>query len=147
MAEDDIVLPRWLDAPDEMIHAGLERAGLSYRQSMQMGNLPPIPADGYRSGTLSNKANYKIDGDNKGMDLTSTYYAKFAINGTGMFGPYKFPIVPVNAFQLSWLPHGSSEWAHAKYTQGYIWHGFRDQLVGKIVDGFIQGMKEFRGDE
>lgn len=49
---------------------------------------------------------------------TNVNYGMYQHEGTGIFGPYGTPIVPVNASYLRFRPKGSTEFVYAKEVRG-----------------------------
>jgi len=76
----------WLSDPTLRWKAGLDAAGLQFRQRLQRSNYPPQPplSTYIRTGTLANKANFKvyITGGTSTMFFGSTFYLTYLLNGT-----------------------------------------------------------------
>jgi hypothetical protein len=77
----DIKKAAWLDHPAERWNAGLERAGLRFRNQLTISRYPPAPplSTYVRTGTLAHKANFRITEVGKSMEFGSTSYLKFLL--------------------------------------------------------------------
>lgn len=83
MFQLDITITKkaWLSNPKERWNAGLEKAGLNFRQSLSRAHYPPVPPNStyVRTGTLANKANFRITEPGQTMEFGSTYYLPFLL--------------------------------------------------------------------
>ena len=68
-------------------------------------------APGGPGRTVANELGYQtfVDGDELGFRLTAGQIARWHIRGTGIYGPYRHPIVPVKARFLHFFWRGK-EW-------------------------------------
>ncbi|HEY5911106.1 MAG TPA: hypothetical protein VJA21_10935 [Verrucomicrobiae bacterium] len=74
--EDD-----WLKHPAERWNAGLEKAGINFRQGLQRRHYPPAPAASryVRTYMTADKANFKITEPGKVMEFGSVSYLQFLL--------------------------------------------------------------------
>jgi hypothetical protein len=72
----DIKTASWMSNPAERWNAGLERAGLEFRQSIQISQYPPIPPNStyQRTGTTAHKAGFRVTSFGQEMVFGSTDY-------------------------------------------------------------------------
>lgn len=71
----------WLSNPAERWNAGLDRAGVNFRQHLQRAYYPPIPpASKYvRTGATADRANYNIIEFGKVMEFGGTSYLTYLL--------------------------------------------------------------------
>lgn len=71
----------WMSNPADRWNAGLERAGLEFRQGVQISQYPPIPPDStyIRTGTLAHKAGFSITRFGAEMQFGSTSYLPYLL--------------------------------------------------------------------
>lgn len=71
----------WLSNPATRWNAGLEQAGLQFRQHLARATYPPMnPGQTYvRTGTLADKANFNIEEPGKVMSFGSTDYLQWLL--------------------------------------------------------------------
>jgi hypothetical protein len=77
---------KWLKDPNLRWKAGLDEAGLQFRQRLQRSNYPPPPplSTYIRTGTLADKAGFKtyvVSGQST-MYFGSTFYLPYLLFGT-----------------------------------------------------------------
>lgn len=139
----------WLKNPNLRWRAGLDGAGLQFRQRLQRSNYGTPPAGAYpstyvRTGTLANKAAWRTfeTGSSLYMQFGSTHYLQYLWYGTGIYGYRGQPITPINAQFLSWQAGG--EWIHAKSVRGTIWEGHMDETVKQMEAGFKEGVRNYK---
>ena len=107
----------WLSNPNLRWKAGLEKAGLQFRQRLQRENYPPAPplSTYVRTGTLANKAGFNI------------YEAGGSV--TMFFG---------STFYLPYLLYGTPQWV------GWTPFGKREELLQYMTAGFKAGVKDYK---
>lgn len=78
-------MANWLQDPSIRWNAGLENAGLQFRQRLQRENYPPPPplSTYVRTGTLANKAGFNITEIGKIAEVGSTFYLPYLIDLDG----------------------------------------------------------------
>jgi hypothetical protein len=124
----------------------LQAAGLSWRQNLQRSRYgtSPINTGTYiRTGTLANKTNFRILTVGREMEFFSTFYLKYLLFGTGIFGRKHQPIRPIRAPMLVWKTHGG-QLIFARSVRGTIWPGKKDEVVTKMMDAFKKGVRDYR---
>lgn len=74
----------WMQHPEKRWNAGLEVAGLQFRQRLQRQNYPPPPpmSTYIRTGTLANKAGFNITEFGRVALVGSTFYLPYLLEGT-----------------------------------------------------------------
>lgn len=82
--EVTVTKKEWLSNPSKRWNAGLDRAGINYRQRLQRAHYPPIPPGStyIRTGTLANKATYEIVEFGKTAELRGVFYEPYVLFGT-----------------------------------------------------------------
>lgn len=97
--EFNVTKKQWLTNPNLRWKAGLEKAGLNFRQRLQRANYPPAPplSTYIRTGTLANKAGFSIyeSGGTITMYFGSTFYLPYLLYGTPSW--------------VGWTPYGKKE--------------------------------------
>lgn len=76
-----ITRKEWLRNPEARWNAGLEHAGLQFRQHLQRSAYPPMnPGQTYvRTGTLADKAGFRIEEPGRVMVFGSTDYLQWLL--------------------------------------------------------------------
>lgn len=138
----------WMKLPAIRWNAGLERAGLEYRQQLQPSGYPPKPPNSSyarkgAAGGITSKANFKIITRGKEMEFGGPYYLKFLLFGTGLFGPTGALIYPKVANFLVWMGSGG-QLVRRRSVAGTVWPGKKENIVEALTKGFIRGVKEFK---
>ena len=79
--ELNVTKASWLSNPAERWNAGLERAGLEFRQGLQISQYPPAPTTSryVRTGTLAHKAGFNIVRIGQAMTFGSTSYLPYLL--------------------------------------------------------------------
>ena len=74
----------WMEYPELRWNAGLENAGLQFRQRLQRENYPPPPplSTYVRTGTLANKAGFNIVDFGRVAEVGSTFYLPYLLDIT-----------------------------------------------------------------
>lgn len=107
----------WLSDPNKRWRAGLDKAGLQFRQRLQISNYPPQSATStyIRTGTLAKKANFRIHeaGDSLTMFFGSTFYLPYLI----LDGK----------------------------TRGALWPDKKQELLDYMEAGFKEGIRDYKG--
>lgn len=78
----NITKKKWLDYPPQRWNAGLDAAGLNFRQLLQRAHYPPLPPRGSRTYQTADQASYNITEVGKEMEFGSTSYLPFLLGGT-----------------------------------------------------------------
>jgi hypothetical protein len=108
---------KWLTDPNLRWNAGLEQAGLQFRQRLQRSNYPPPPpmSTYIRTGTTANKAGFKIytEAGKLTMYFGSTFYLPYLLFGTPQW--------------VGWTP----------------WNK-REEILEYMTAGFKKGVKEYK---
>lgn len=141
----------WMKNPNLRWNAGLTEAGLQWRQHFQRAHYPAQSSSSTyrRTGTLANKSNYKITKEGRGMELQSTNYLKYLLDGTGIFGPRAAPIRPVTKKFLAWKGSSmiggkkSTGWIFAREVKGTKWFGKLEELKQAMIEAFKKGVSQF----
>jgi hypothetical protein len=107
----------WLKNPNMRWRAGLDLAGLQFRQRLQRANYPPQPpmSTYIRTGTLANKANFKIYETGSSMTM--------------MFG---------STFYLPYLLYGTPRWV------GWTPYQKKEEILQYMEAGFKEGIKNYK---
>ena len=76
-----ITKKQWFSQPALRWNAGLNQAGVNWRQHLQRAYYPPAPPNSryVRTGATADRANYNINDEGKEMDLGSTSYTIFLL--------------------------------------------------------------------
>jgi len=71
----------WLEHPEQRWNKGLERAGMSFHNTLRFSNYPPIPpASTYKRTTATaKKANFRITTEGREMEFGSTEYLPYLL--------------------------------------------------------------------
>ena len=162
----EITTAAWIKNPKRRWQAGLEKAGLNWRQNLQRshyGSTGSSFSTYARTGTLANKANYTFPrGEGTQVNLMATHYLRFLLEGTGLFGPKHAMIRPGNV--MAWnntgnvsllnpnmsmraAGHGSKNvntMIFSRTSKGSIWAGKKEELVKQVVKGFAEGIREYK---
>lgn len=73
----------WLRDPKLRWNAGLQYAGLNFRQSLGRSHYPPVPPTPYiRTYQLADRANFRIVEMGAVMEFGSTFYLPYVLQGT-----------------------------------------------------------------
>lgn len=74
----------WLSHPAMRWNAGLEAAGLAFRQALQISQYPSAPPETsyIRTGHTASMANYNIEIFGQSMSFGSMYYLPYLLFGT-----------------------------------------------------------------
>ena len=147
----------WLSHPIDLWNAGLLEAASAW--STENAKYPP--SRGWsRNYSLADKSNGVITDPGRELTLYSTFYWKYLMFGTGLFGPYNTRIVAKNVFVFPGMPsvtsatgkHQSKATARAtaglvfaKSTKGSIWEGRYDAIKTSLKEAFKKGITEYRG--
>lgn len=75
---------KWLSNPKSRWNAGLERAGLNFRQGLQRSHYPAIPphTQSVRTYMTADKAGFRVVDYGHIMVFGSTFYLPFILDGT-----------------------------------------------------------------
>jgi hypothetical protein len=157
----------WITNPKKRWQAGLEKAGLAWRQNLQRshyGSTGSSFSTYARTGTLANKSNFVFPkGEGVQVDLISTAYLSYLLHGTGVHGPTGQPIRPghvmawnnsgnVSLLNMNMSPRAASSKGSAKgvptmifsmSSQGSIWEGKLEELITAVRDGFVRGVVDY----
>lgn len=155
--------PAWLQEPKQRWNAGLLLAGNAWKAENEA--YPPKSGASLRTGTLGRKSNFRIIEMGALLELRSTFYWKYLMFGTGIYGPEGKPITPKNARFLAWQVKGSAghllvasgvrkrkgKFTHdprrdvglvfAKSVRGTIWAGKLEQIKNAMKDAFREGVQ------
>lgn len=161
----DIKKAPWLDRPNSRWNAGLEAAGLSWRQELQRSRYGTSPIDSglyQRTGTLADKTTFEITEEGRSMNLISAVYLKYLLGGTGIFGPIGDMIRPTTRPVMAWQATanfgfeisdrgdvrraGRGNWITARETRGTIWPGKKEDVAEKMKKAFGQGIRDFQSE-
>jgi hypothetical protein len=168
----DITRKAWLENPKLRWQAGLEKAGIAWRNSLQPSNYGSTGSDWStysRTGTLADKSNFIFPaGEGEEVDFISVFYLSYLLHGTGIYGPSGMPIVPVTAQALAWPNNGNvsllnadmspraasskrsrksvSNMVFARSVKGSIWPGKLEELIQDVTAGFKEGVINFEGE-
>ena len=169
----DVTKKAWLENPKLRWQAGLEKAGIAWRNSLQPSNYGSTGSDFStyaRTGTLADKSNFIFPNGEDGseVDFISVFYLSYLLHGTGIYGPSGMPIVPVNAQALAWPNTGNvsllnpnmspraasskrssksvNTMVFAKSVKGSIWPGKLEELIQDVTAGFKDGVINYEGD-
>lgn len=110
-------------------------------------------APGGPGGTVSKQLGYQTfnDGENLGFRLTAGQIARWHITGTGIYGPFKSPIVPVKASVLHFTWKGKERFfasVRGVPPNAFPGRAYRRWLPGarealaKISTGYIATVKK-----
>ena len=166
-----VTMKDWIKNPRKRWQAGLEGAGIAWRQNLGRSHYGDTGSDFTtytRTGTLANKSNFIFPrGEGVEVDFISVAYLAYLLHGTGVHGPSGEPIKPVNARVLAWNNSGNVSLLNpnmsvraasskrlrnkniptmvfAMSSQGSIWEGKLDELIDAVKDGFGRGISEYR---
>jgi hypothetical protein len=80
-AQFTIQKKEWLEHPEQRWNKGLERAGMSFHNTLRFSNYPPIPpASTYKRTTATaKKANFRITQVGREMEFGSTSYLPYLL--------------------------------------------------------------------
>jgi hypothetical protein len=133
----------WISKPVERWNAGLLRAGGNFRGALvTYSQLPKSPCY-VRTGATRKKAGFKITKTGQEMEFGSTHYLKYPLFGTGLYGPARKMIVPINKKFLRWRCGRTGQWIYAKQSKGYIWTGMKEKIQNEMEAGFRKGIESY----
>ena len=140
----------WLNNPRGRWNKGLLYAGAAWKGEHQ--KYPPAPSNSsyIRKGGIRDKSDFEITEEGKEMLLRSTFYWRYLMFGTGIYGPKGTPIVPVNAKVLAWPVESGGLYskgrdvsmAFAHSVRGYIWEGKLDSVLAVVKKAFVLGIQQ-----
>jgi len=159
----------WLENPKKRWQAGLEGAGLAWRQNLQRshyGSTGSTWSTYARTGTLADKSNFIFPkGEGVEVDFISTFYLAYLLRGTGVHGPTGQPIRPghvmawnntgnVSLLNPNMSPraagHGSRNvptMIFSMTSQGSIWEGKLEALIDEVVKGCVKGIVDYEASD
>jgi hypothetical protein len=130
----------WIRNPVLRWDAGLQRAGIAWRNTL--ASYPPRESGCYsRTGTLRDKANFSITEVGREMNLLGVFYTRYALWGTGIYGPSGTAILPKKGKYL-WFPCGD-KLIRARQSSGYIWEGKLEEAATAMKDELKKGIGEY----
>lgn len=144
-----ITKKEWLTNPKERWNKGLMYAGNEWKA--QNAQYPASNSSTYiRKGGLADKSDFTIIDEGVMMELRSTFYWKYLMYGTGVFGPRGAPIVPINGQWLVFPVEGGGLYAagrevntaFARSVQGTIWDGRLVAIIDALKKAFALGIRE-----
>lgn len=161
----------WLNDPALRWNRGLSRAGQAWHAENRKYPAKLGPSSYKRTGALAAKSTYRIAERGRLLELYSTFYWKYLMYGTGIYGPKKQPIRPVSArtlaFQVTGVGAGDLLVASGvrrrkgklvayakrdvylvfrKSSRGTIWAGRLDEIVAAVKEAFRNGIHDNSAD-
>jgi len=143
----------WLTNPKQRWNKGLMYAGNEWKA--QNAQYPAGTSETYsRTGILGDKSDFDIIDEGVMMDLRSTFYWKYLMYGTGIWGPKAKLIEPVTpgVLALAWPNMGGGPYTaagiadkdtiFAMSSKGSIWEGRLDAIIEALKKAFALGIRE-----